>query len=52
MKHNSVIRMALTVHPLMQYVSRVMIVRPIDECSLACVNKASAVDFSCNNMQA
>ena len=43
--------MALTVHSLMQYVSRVMIVRPIDECSLACVNTPTSVDFSCNNVQ-
>ena len=45
-------RMALTVHPLMQYVSRVMIVRPIDKCNLACVNKPTAVYFSCNNVEA
>ena len=43
--------MALTVHSLMQYVSRVMIVRPIDGCSLACVNKPTAVYFSFNNVQ-
>ena len=51
MEHSSVIRMALTVHPLMQYVSRVMIVRLIGECSLACVNKPTAVYLSCNNVQ-
>ena len=44
--------MALTAYPLMQYVSRVMIVRHIDECSLACVNKPTAVYFSCNNVEA